>query len=118
MKKDNQISTTFITKSPNSNYSYFISGVLYTGDGYETRKQATEACEEKLIKLTNIYIELHLQDVKDFFVDRPSISKKSFCREAKVSRELLTKMLADETDLTEKTAKKLIPIMEKYGWRP
>ena len=56
------------------------------------------------------------QDLKDFFNQRPALAKEPFAEESGISHRLLFYLLEEKRNLTERTAKKLLPVMRKYGW--
>lgn len=57
------------------------------------------------------------QDIQQFLEARPSISKEGLCSEARITSQYLNMILRGDRRLTDATAKKLEPVMTKYGWR-
>lgn len=61
-------------------------------------------------------MQMTKQDIKHFFTERPSLSKRGVAREAGITYQLIDYIIAGKRSLTEETAKKLEPVMTKYGW--
>jgi plasmid maintenance system antidote protein VapI len=55
-------------------------------------------------------------ELEKFLESRPALSKSAFAREAGISHQLIDYILAGKRNLTDETAAKLLPVMEKYGW--
>lgn len=58
----------------------------------------------------------NLENLKQFFTDRPQLTPYGFAKEAGVSPRLLDYILNDQRSLTERTWIKLLPVMKKYGF--
>jgi len=56
------------------------------------------------------------QDIEQFFVRRPSLSKRGVAREAGISYQLIDYIIAGKRTLTDDTIEKLEPVMNRYGW--
>jgi len=54
--------------------------------------------------------------IRQFLEKRPAINVSAFCREAGITHQYLGMILRDDRPLTEETAKKLLPVMKKYGY--
>ncbi len=52
-----------------------------------------------------------------FFADRPQLSAYGFAKEAGISPRLMDYILKGERSLTERTVKKLLPVVIKYGYK-
>lgn len=59
---------------------------------------------------------MNKQNLEQFLKERPSLSKRGLAREADISYQLIDYIIAGERTLTEETAKKLKPVMKKYGY--
>lgn len=59
-----------------------------------------------------------LSQLLQFFTDRPHLSAHGFALEAGISPRLMGYILTGERSLTEKTVKKIMPILIKYGYKP
>ena len=57
------------------------------------------------------------QEIQKFIESRSALSVSAFCREAGITKRYLDYILQGERPLTEETAKKLKPVMIKYGWQ-
>lgn len=57
------------------------------------------------------------KDLEKFFTERPSLSKRGVAREAEITYQLIDYIIAGKRSLTEETAKKLEPVMERYGFK-
>lgn len=53
-----------------------------------------------------------------FFENRPQLSAHGFAKEVGISPRLMAYILKGERPLTEKTVKKILPILIKYGYKP
>ena len=56
-----------------------------------------------------------MQQLNKFFASRPSLSKAGVCREAGISGSLLGYILRGDRELTANVAKKLYPVLNRYG---
>lgn len=55
--------------------------------------------------------------LKKFFEDRPALSKEMIAKEAGLGARTLVYYLQDDPrPVTERSAEKLLPVLEKYGW--
>ncbi|HAS44001.1 MAG TPA: DeoR family transcriptional regulator [Microscillaceae bacterium] len=57
-----------------------------------------------------------LEELKQFFEERPSLSINGVNNEAGLTDSYLGKILKDIRPLTPKTLNKIIPVLEKYGY--
>lgn len=57
-----------------------------------------------------------IQQLQQFFHDRPQLSAHGFAKEAGISPRLMDYVLKEERSLTEKTVKKIMPVLIKYGY--
>lgn len=69
-------------------------------------------------ELEYISTDTTLSQLLQFFTDRPQLSAYGFARESGISPRLLDYVLKGERSLTEKTVKKILPVMIKYGYKP
>lgn len=60
---------------------------------------------------------LTLTQLQKFFDDRPAISQRAIGLEANLSDSLINKILKGTRELTQETSDKLLPILEKYGFK-
>ena len=58
-----------------------------------------------------------LEALKQFFEERPSLSMRGVASEAGLSDAYLSKIFLGGRPLTQKSIDKLMPILEKYGYR-
>ena len=58
------------------------------------------------------------EKLKQFFSERPQLSAFGFAKESGISPRMMDYMLKGERGLTERTIKKLLPVMVKYGFKP
>ena len=58
-----------------------------------------------------------LEELKQFFEERPSLSMRGVASEAGLSDAYLSKIFLGGRPLTQKSIDKLRPILEKYGYR-
>lgn len=58
---------------------------------------------------------MNQQQLQQFFTERPAISKRAIAREADIAPRTLDYAISDGR-ITEETAQKLKPVMQKYGW--
>lgn len=56
-----------------------------------------------------------IENLKQFFSERPQLSAFGFAKESGISPRLLDYILKGERRLTDRTIKKLLPILVKYG---
>jgi len=56
-----------------------------------------------------------MNELKEFFQDRPSLSKAGVCKEAGISGSLLNYILKGDRELTTKVKEKMYPVLNKYG---
>jgi len=54
--------------------------------------------------------------LKQFFDERPAISKAMIAEEASISRRTLNYAI-DDGVISKKTAEALLPVLQKYGWQ-
>jgi len=57
-----------------------------------------------------------LEELKQFFEERPSLSMRGVASEAGLSDAYLSKIFLGGRPLTQKTLNKIIPVLEKYGY--
>jgi len=57
------------------------------------------------------------EQLKQFFEDRPSLSKAGLAREAGTSNTHINNILRGDYSLNEKTVNLLLPSMRKYGYK-
>lgn len=53
----------------------------------------------------------------EFFNERPQLSAHGFAKESGISPRLMDYILNGERPLSEKTKKKILPTLEKYGYK-
>ena len=58
-----------------------------------------------------------LQELKQFFEERPSLSVRGVAVEAGLSDSYLSKIFLGGRPLSQKSIDKLLPIVEKYGYK-
>ena len=54
--------------------------------------------------------------IQKFIDERQALNMSAFCREADITPQYLGMILRGDRPLTEETARKLKPVMIKYGW--
>jgi hypothetical protein len=59
---------------------------------------------------------MKIDQLEQFFEERPAINKSVFAKECGISRQYLLMILDHKRPLTEQTAGKILPVMKKYGW--
>ncbi|WP_299453753.1 DeoR family transcriptional regulator [uncultured Microscilla sp.] len=57
-----------------------------------------------------------IEELKQFFDERPSLSVNGVTLEAGLSESYLSKILRDTRPLSSKTVDKLKPVLKKYGY--
>jgi plasmid maintenance system antidote protein VapI len=57
-----------------------------------------------------------IQELKQFFEERPSLSVNGVTLEAGLSESYLSKILRGNRSLSQKTIDKLKPVLKKYGY--
>lgn len=57
-----------------------------------------------------------IEQLKQFFSERPQLTAHGTAKEAGISPRLMHYILSRERSLTERTIKKLMPVMIKYGF--
>jgi len=72
--------------------------------------------EERKVEWVKENYPILPKELEKFLENRPSLSKRGLAREADISYQLIDYIIVGERRLTKDTAKKLLPIMEKYGW--
>jgi hypothetical protein len=56
-------------------------------------------------------------DIRKFISERPMVTERGLSLEAGLSESYVNTLLKDDSrNVTENTARKLLPIMLKYGW--
>ena len=58
-----------------------------------------------------------IEKLKQFFSERPQLSAFGFAKEAGISPRLMDYILKGKRSLTERSIKKLLPVMIKYGYK-
>lgn len=58
-----------------------------------------------------------IQELKQFFEERPSLSVRGVAIEAGLSDSYLSKIFLGGRPLSQKSIDKLFPILEKYGYK-
>lgn len=58
-----------------------------------------------------------IEELKAFFEEYSALSIKAVNREAGLSNSYLGKILSGERPLTQKTLDKIMPVLEKYGYK-
>jgi len=55
-------------------------------------------------------------EIQKFLYNRQALNISAFCRETDITTQYLGMILRGDRPLTEETARKLKPVMIKYGW--
>lgn len=58
---------------------------------------------------------LKVSDIKGFF-NRPGINKAGFCKEVPTTPQYLNRVIRGKQPLTQSFVKKILPLMENYGF--
>ena len=58
-----------------------------------------------------------IEQLKQFFEERPSLSVRGVAMEAGLSSSYLSKMFMGGRPLSKKSIDKLLPVLEKYGYK-
>ena len=58
-----------------------------------------------------------IDQLRQFFRERPQLSAHGFAKESGISPRLLNYVLKGERTLTEKTVRKIEPVMKVYGYQ-
>ncbi|WP_299466596.1 helix-turn-helix transcriptional regulator [uncultured Microscilla sp.] len=58
-----------------------------------------------------------IEELKAFFEEYSALSIKAVNKEAGLSNSYLSKILSGGRPLTQKTLDKLMPVLEKYGYK-
>ena len=59
---------------------------------------------------------MNTSEIQKFIDERQALNMSAFCREADITTQYLGMILRGDRPLTEETARKLKPILKKYGW--
>ena len=59
---------------------------------------------------------MNKKEIEQFLDERQALNMSAFCREADITTQYLGMILRGDRPLTEETARKLKPVMIKYGW--
>ncbi|EAY31158.1 hypothetical protein [Microscilla marina] len=57
-----------------------------------------------------------IEELKQFFDERPSLSVNGVGQEAGLSSSYLSKIFLEQRPLSQKTTGKLLPVLKKYGY--
>ena len=58
---------------------------------------------------------IKVTDIQGFF-NRPGINKAGFCKEVSITPQYLNRVLKGKQPLTKSFVKKILPLMENYGF--